>query len=79
MSMIAFTIYSLAIMSFTIADPIPQGKVLITRCLDVNLNDQGTSHFYWCIPGMLGIHMIPKEKEIFEIAWNFFEIHQVLG
>ena len=29
-----------------------------THCLDVNLNDQKTSHFYWCIPGML--EMIPK-------------------
>ena len=23
------------------------------HCLYVNLNDQKTSHFYWCIPGML--------------------------
>ena len=23
------------------------------HCLDLNLNDQKTNHFYWCIPGML--------------------------
>ena len=28
--------------------------------LYLNLNDQKTSHFYWCIPGMLGTHTIPK-------------------
>ena len=30
MRMIAFTIYSFAIMSFAMADPLPQGKVLIS-------------------------------------------------
>ena len=34
--------------------------LLYSHCLDVNLNDQKTSHFFWCIPGMLGTYTIPK-------------------
>ena len=34
-----------------------------SHCWDVNLNDQKTSHLYWCIPGMLGTYTIPKKKE----------------
>ena len=33
MKMIAFTLYSFAIMSFAIADPLPQGKVLISTII----------------------------------------------
>ena len=31
-----------------------------THCLDVNLNDQKTSHFYWCIPSMLETYLISE-------------------
>ena len=39
-----------------------KSKILlwITHCLDLNLNDQKTIHFYGCIPGMLGTYTIPK-------------------
>ena len=30
------------------------------HCLDLNLNDQKTSHWYWDIPGMLKTFTIPK-------------------
>ena len=43
----------------------------LSHCLDVNRNDQKSSHFYWCIPGMLGTSRIPK-KIFLEIAWMFF-------
>ena len=39
----------------------PQSNVdARTHCLYLNLNDQKTRHFYWCIPGMLETHTIPK-------------------
>ena len=34
--------------------------LLYSHCLDVNLNHQKTSHFFWCIPRMLGTYTIPK-------------------
>ena len=30
-----------------------------SNCLNLNLNDQKTSHFYWCIPAMLETYMMP--------------------
>ena len=32
----------------------------VSHCLYLNLNDQKTSHYYWCIPDMLGTHTIPN-------------------
>jgi hypothetical protein len=34
----------------------------VPQYLDVNMNDEKTSHFYWCIPGMQGGYTIPKWK-----------------
>ena len=38
----------------------PKKTRMKTHCFYFNLNDQKTSHFYWCIPGMLGTSTIPK-------------------
>ena len=39
----------------------------LTHCWDVNLNDQKTSHFYWCISGKLETCRIPNFKNSFFI------------
>ena len=39
----------------------------LSHCLDVNRNDQKSSHFYWCIPGMLGTSRNKKK--------NFWKLH----
>ena len=38
MRMIAFTIYSFAIISFAMADPLPQGKVLISTIYSFDIH-----------------------------------------
>ena len=39
----------------------------------VNLNDQKTSHFYWCIPGMLETCIIPPKKEFLKSHGRFLK------
>ena len=45
-----------------------------SHCLYLKLNDQKTSHFYWCIPGHDRNLYNPILKRFFQIAWSFFEI-----
>ena len=43
----------------------------VPHCLNVNLNDQKKSHFYWCNPGMLGTYMIPPKKGFLKSRGRF--------
>ena len=59
-----------------LSDAFPNLETLVIEeayCMYVNLNDQKTSHFCWCIPGMLGTYTIPKWKEFLKSRGRFLK------